>query len=268
MFLLLLSTLVYLELGTTGTVFGLAIGAILATPSIMSTFKLYATTKNLVFSHNFSRKQEEERSAQDISERDYLREEHESEGVYFVQERFRISKPTEIFCWIMFTLEVGIFFFYPLASLFVIGNYPLGVVFLLSAGISGLPYYVNAAVVLEETGHMDLVGGDTERARWNNQARLNEILGYVTQGRSREAWMAVLGTVGFVFLGLMLGSIGTDQEKHGDDPPYVYLADFEYVQADYLQYPTCQRSSGLGGGPLKTLAGTSFLLQIFFSVLE
>jgi hypothetical protein len=97
----------------------------------------------------------------------------ESECVYLVTERYRISSPTPTFAWIMFGLEVSLFFLWPFVSLFLVANYPLAILFGLVAGITGMRYYINVAIVLEETGTMDLVDGETDREKWRNQALLN-----------------------------------------------------------------------------------------------
>ena len=112
----------------------------------------------------------------------------------------------------MFFLEITIFYLYPMIALFSVGNYPLGIMFTVLVGISLLRYYVNAAVVLEESGRMDLVDGANEYELWKNQSRLNEIVGNITRGRSLGVWLSVLGSLGFAFLALMLGAVGSGAE--------------------------------------------------------
>lgn len=111
--------------------------------------------------------------------------------------------------------------------------------------------------VLEEAGHMDLCDGETERDKWKNQSRLNEIIGNITRGRSRGAWMAVLGVVGFCFLALGAGAIGTSEaaQQGSDDRQFIYLNDFAYTQSDSIRYPSCQLTSDLGESPITTMAG-------------
>jgi hypothetical protein len=175
--------------------------------------------------------------------------------VYLVEEVYRVTRPTRRFCFLMFFLEVSLFFVYPLASLFSVGNYPLGVMFAVFVGVSFLRYYVNAAVVLEETGRMDLVDGSNEAELWKNQSRLNEIVGNITRGKSLGVWMSVLGSLGFIFLGLMLGAVGSNTEVPAVEAPKQFLYNYEYIQADSLRYPTCRLSNDLGTSPLTSMAG-------------
>lgn len=108
---------------------------------------------------------------------------------------------------------------------------------------------------------MDLCDGTTEREKWRSQSRLNEIIGNITRGRSRGAWMAVLGVVGFCFLALGAGAIGTSEaaRQGSDDTQLIYLNDFEYTQLDSLRYPSCQLTSDLGESPITTMAGKLYL---------
>lgn len=180
-----------------------------------------------------------------------------SEAVYFVEERYRITRPSKRFVMTIFAVEVFLFFVYPVVSLFAVDNYPLAIIFIVVSGISMLRYYVNAAIVLEETGHMNVVDGKSEKEIWKNQSRLNEIIGNITRGRSRGMWLAVLGTFGFVFVALFLGAVGTEVDSLATfDLPFTYTDAFYYEQKDSLRYPTCQLTSDLGEkNPLQSMAG-------------
>jgi lipase ATG15 len=141
--------------------------------------------------------------------------------------------------------------------------------FVLMAGITGLRYYVNAAVVLEETGRMDLVDGVDEYTRWQKQSRLNEIVGNITRGRSLGVWMSVLGFLGFIFLALMLLAVGTEKATQATELPKVFLDDFEYLQQDSLRYPTCQLSTGLvDESPLTRMVDYAFLAGLAYRGTE
>jgi hypothetical protein len=188
-FLILFSVLFFLKPGGFAMVFLMTAAVLLAIPNFRSTWRLYKTVQ--VFNHTQLKRSQEsikltgsdlravhrDKSIASLraSERDNLPFDYpsESECVYLVTERYRISSPTEKFAWIMFGVEVACFFLWPFVSLFMVGNYPLALLFGLVAGITGMRYYINAAIVLEETGNMDLVDGPTEREKWRNQARLN-----------------------------------------------------------------------------------------------
>ena len=263
-FFIFLAALVYLQLGAAFTILMLAVGVIVSYPTMRSTYNLYKTREDLTIGWSESDKQrspdETEAGANLVCRRE---REDESECVYFVNEVYRITRPTTRFCWLMFCLETTIFYFYPLVALFSVGNYPLGIMFAVLVGISLLRYYVNAAVVLEESGRMDLVDGVNEYELWKNQSRLNEIVGNITRGRSLGVWLSVLGSLGFAFLALMLGAVGSGAEDEAIvEAPKIFLNDFEYEQVDSLRYPTCQLSNDLGAAPLKTMAGTLLLRNI------
>lgn len=237
------SLLIYLGMGIPFTMFIVAIGLSLFYPTFKSSYRLYQFGADVNFARDQFQPSNEELEV--------------SQAVYIVDEVYRVSKPTERFCWIMFTVEVGLFFVYPLISLFSIANYPLALIFLVVAGISFCRYYVNAVLVLEETGHMNVVDGESEEELWRNQSRLNEIIGNITRGRSRGAWVAVLGIIVFVFLALFLGAVANDVDSLATfDTPYTYSFDYRYEQQDSTRYPSCRISGDLGESPLQSMAGT------------
>jgi hypothetical protein len=192
-FMVIFSVLYFLEPGGVAMACFMTIAILLAIPNFRSTWRLYKTVQ--VFNHTQLKRSQEsikktgsditamhrDKSLQSLrpSEHDNLPFDYptESECVYLVTERYRISSPTEKFAWIMFGIEVGLFFVWPFVSLFLADNWPLALLFGLVAGVTGMRYYINAAIVLEETGHMDLVDGDTVREKWRNQARLNGTCG-------------------------------------------------------------------------------------------
>lgn len=251
-FFVFFSALIYLKLGVVFTCFIVAVAAITSWPVMRGTYKLYKTRGMLA--HGVLRSgPNAEAGSQLVDNRDHV---DESECVYQVQETYRVTKPTRLFCHIVFGLEVVLLYVYPLLALFFFGNYPLGIMFAVFVGISAFRYYVNAAVVLEEVGHMNLVDGQSEQEIWQNQSRLNEIIGNITRGRSLGAWLSVLGSVGFVFLALMLGAVGSGSEGAAvNEAPKIFLPDFEYVQQDSLRYPTCRLTANLGESTLDSMAG-------------
>jgi hypothetical protein len=256
-FFFFFSVLLYLGLGIVFTMFLVAVAVIIALPTLKSTYRLYKLGVGLIrlkILTGFIARVEDREEVIESSENG----DTPSEAVYVVEENYRVSRPTIFFCWIMFLLEVVIFFVYPFFSLFLVGNYPLALLFIIVAGISGVRFYINASIALEETGTMDLVGGGTEEEVWKKQSRLNHIVGNITRGRSRGAWMAVLGSLAFMTLGLFLGAVGTDVETMVTwDTPFVYTNDFEYKQENSLRYPTCTLTAGAANdGPLTTMAGT------------
>jgi lipase ATG15 len=148
-------------------------------------------------------------------------------------------------CWIICGIEFVFLFAWPFASLVAIGNYATAGVFFFIALFSSLRTYFNAAIVLEETGTLDLVDGEKgSRRHWQNMSRLSTIVTKVTRSRARTTWMGILCFFLVAFLGL-LGSAVTQEGDTSSDFEFTYLSDFEYVQQDDLMYPTCSFGKGL-----------------------
>lgn len=260
-----LAVLVSLSLGTAFTVLGVAASFIVFWPTFKGTTRLYKATAHLA---RVGKSRELEGEYHEPGEKAAAEANHdevdgsaqqapESEGVFFVNEKYRVTKATPRMCWIMFGVEACFFFVWPLAALLAVDNWTLALLFVFVAGISGVRYYISAAVVLRETGHLDLVDGKNEVERWRNMSRLNEIVGNITVGRSLGAWQAVLGFFGFISLALLLGAIGHQNETNANaveaGMTYLPTAQFQYSQESSLRYPTCELTNDLAGSPLTTM---------------
>ena len=281
-FFIILAVLVYLQAGAVVTGFILAIAVLLSFPNFMSTYRMYLVGKDIITARTQSKKDCEDqenqvegyatdRDIEDInfSKRrrpDFVQDKNDSEGMYLVNESFRLTRPTDRCAWILFAIEFFFCFFWPTFSLFLVGNWPLGLLYFAIVGVSALRYYVNAAVVMEEVGHMDLVDGKSEREIWKNQSRLNEIVGSVTKGRSRVLWVGIISVIALAYLGLFAGALGTDQESQEiEDPTYTYLPGFEYKHVNNsLRYPTCDLTSDLQDSPLTSMADYIFLARVAY----
>jgi hypothetical protein len=185
-FLLMVSLLTYLQAGAVGTIFLCIIAFFIALPNFKSTFRLLKLAKDLIvvrtdMKEEAARGSKSERSVNFSQREDTVMAATESEGLYITVMRYRVTRPTRTFASILFGLEFFFFFFWPLAALFAIGNWPLGGLYFITAFITGLRYYMNAAVVLEETGHMDLVDGKSAREVWRNKSRLDDIVGNISK---------------------------------------------------------------------------------------
>jgi hypothetical protein len=273
-FLIILALLVWVQLDAATTCFLLAVAFLVFLPGFRTTYRLFGVTKELVLARTNAKNRNDDDEAESGEMDSPIVLTAESEGLYQYIETYRVNRATNRMCWIMFSLEVTFFFVWPLVSLLVVENYPLAGLFLIVAGITGVRYYVNAAIVLEETGHMDLVDGQTEHELWKNQSRLNEIVGNITRGRSRGAWMSILGGFGFIFVALFAGAVGTETEKDAETlqtgdtaetTSYNFLPDFAYQQADSLRYPTCELTNAKGESPLNSMADFAFLAGLAYS---
>jgi ABC-type multidrug transport system fused ATPase/permease subunit len=188
----------------------------------------------------------------------------ESEGMFFVWENYRITRPSKCFCWIMFAIEILLLFLCPFIGLMVDQNWPIAVLFFVIAFFSGIRFYFNAAIALEEVGSLDYIKGETEAIRWKNRARINDIVGNITRGRSMGAWTVVLCVFLLAFLALLFGATVTSSTSTSSDVQYQFLPGFYYEQQDDLPYPTCEFGKGLEDSPSRALADYAFLSSLAY----
>eukprot|EP00538_Stauroneis_constricta_P012648 CAMPEP_0119546226 /NCGR_PEP_ID=MMETSP1352-20130426/734_1 /TAXON_ID=265584 /ORGANISM="Stauroneis constricta, Strain CCMP1120" /LENGTH=1119 /DNA_ID=CAMNT_0007590905 /DNA_START=217 /DNA_END=3576 /DNA_ORIENTATION=- len=162
-----------------------------------------------------------------------------SEGIFLVSEYMRITKVTERMCWILYVIECVMYFAYPLGTLIYLQNWAIAVLYLFVAIVSSARHYLNVAVAIEETGTMDLVNGVTEEERWANKSRLSDLVGKITQDKSKRLWARILWAFGLIFVGIFLTSVGRDSEAT-NDLQHTYLKDFYYPPAPTdMRYATC-----------------------------
>jgi lipase ATG15 len=265
--LIVVSFLVWFRIPGAFLAFVIVMCFIVAWSSLKQARNLYKVGKDLVAARMES-KEEANKEAEDEEEEAAEQGEKAgaapSEAVYVVSEYKRVTEATDTFCAIMFGLELGFFFIFPLVVLLFI-NWNIGVLFLIVATVSGIRHYINAAVVIEETGNMDLVGGHTEEEKWERKSRLNEIVEAITVGKARKVWTSILGVGGFAVLAIFLGAVGQSTENT-DTETLTYLQNFSYPSLlDDMRYPTCTLSGMTGGfGANTTLADYAFLASIAY----
>jgi hypothetical protein len=189
-----------------------------------------------------------------------------SEAVYLVSEYTRITEATDVFCWLMFPLEILVFYVYPLTTLSDI-NSSLAVLFVICGTVSAIRHYLNVTSLIEETGNINLVGGRTDKQKWENKSRLNNIVGHVTAAKTRRLWVSILGCCGFGILAVFLGAVGSST-ANTNTKTFTYLPNFYYPpSSDDMRYPTCTLSNMHGGfAENSTLADFAFLSSIAYQV--
>ena len=203
MLLVFLSFLVWMRIGGVFIAFAFAIALILAWQSLDNARRLATVTTDLLDVKGLFNAPEaggdvEAKKEGEVSPEAGARSAKEaSEAVYLTTQYERMNEPTELVCWILLGLEVAVWYLYPLITLFMLGNSAVGCLFFVVATVSGIRYYMNAQMVIEETGNMDLVDGVTEQERWTNQSRLNEVVEAITAGKARRVWANILGVVGY-----------------------------------------------------------------------
>jgi hypothetical protein len=184
-----------------------------------------------------------------------------SEAVFLVAQYNRVTRTTTRFCWVMFGLEVSFWYLFPMVTLFTIENLNVAILFIIVATTTLIRHYINAAVLIEETGNLDLVGGETEQEVWANKSRLSDIVEAITTGRSRNGWATLLGIGGFGFLAIFLSAIGKSTESTFSDQLTFLPSTFYYPPLESnMRYPTCRLANIQGGfGENSTMLDFAFL---------
>jgi len=211
-------------------------------PGFRVSYRIYQLTKDIAFAMKNNQKTDEVDEEEEESVRKF--KEDASEGVYQVWETYRVTCATARLCWLFYVFECLLFFIYPAVSLFFIGNYAIAILFLFVAVFSGLREFLNAALVLEEVGNMDLIRGTTSQEKWLKQSRLNTIIKDISRSRSQGAWTSLLCIFLLAFLGLF-GLAISQQSDTSSDFEFTYMPNFEYIQAADLAYPTCTIGKGI-----------------------
>ena len=166
----------------------------------------------------------------------------ESDAVYHVNETFRLTQPSPLFSWFMFSLEIALLFIWPLIALYRMGNIVIAISFTFMAIFACLRRFWNPATALQEVGTIKLACRKDDGKEWRRQARISSILDGVTVNRSRAHWMIMFSFVLVFFFVLCFLTIASDDHEDPKDYAFekeAYLPDFEYVPDDELSYPTC-----------------------------
>mmetsp|Transcript_69394 Transcript_69394/g.103256 ORF Transcript_69394/g.103256 Transcript_69394/m.103256 type:complete len:1021 (+) Transcript_69394:57-3119(+) len=200
-------------------------------------------------------KEEEEEQSDDDDE-----ENGQSEGLYNVKETYRVTRPKLWLCWVFFALEITIGFLIPFIIFMASGFWSIGLLFLLLSLFSGLRHYLNAPMLLQELGTLDLVaqpssenqaggvvrigrgvvsGKEDSEKKWTEMHRISEIVGTISQARSRKLLNAVFVFFAIVLLALLglAGATGDQSEENAN--PTTLLSDFKYEGHPDIRYPTC-----------------------------
>lgn len=173
-------------------------------------------------------------------------------GLHRAWETYRISRATDGLCWTMFAIEISLFYVWPLVTLSLLNNPATASLFAGVGLFSVMRYYLSASILLKEVGTIEDIGdkpkgyrAERGKWKWKARARASTIIGNVSRGRSRNAWIAVFSIFTAVFLILMAVSIGTNTEDGDSAETMSYLPDFYYPPQPDLPYPTCRLRKGL-----------------------
>lgn len=169
---LVVSFLVWMGGGIKSVGFTIAVCTIIIYPQMKSTFRIFSMAR----SYNGAKEDHGEANGASI-------------GMYEVTDTYRITELREQTCWVLFGVEITLFFLWPLSALFVMGNTSIGFLFLAIGVVVGIRHYFDPSLALVEHGNMNLADdrtiareeGDNSRANWQAESRLNEIVGNITR---------------------------------------------------------------------------------------
>eukprot|EP00529_Nitzschia_sp_RCC80_P003642 CAMPEP_0113454980 /NCGR_PEP_ID=MMETSP0014_2-20120614/8142_1 /TAXON_ID=2857 /ORGANISM="Nitzschia sp." /LENGTH=1076 /DNA_ID=CAMNT_0000346401 /DNA_START=75 /DNA_END=3305 /DNA_ORIENTATION=- /assembly_acc=CAM_ASM_000159 len=209
-----------------------------------------------------------------------------------VWESLRVSEPTPTYCWMVFGLEITIFYLWPVISLFASGNGPVATLLFIVGLFSLCRHYFNATNILQSVGRLDslpqdfwndmgpalggLGGGSKEwwsssirfrkSRQLRNQALIASLSQRATRSRATRNWMFMFGFLLFcVLVGFLLAA--NEEEFEYKVKGVVFPEGFYYEQQPQLPYPTCSVQKGFTfpGQDASALADYAFLATTAFA---
>lgn len=180
------------------------------------------------------------------------------------EETCRITRPTTLFCWVLFVLEIGLFFIYPLVSMFIRGQMRVGSLFLVMGLTSLVRFYFNVGYLVQFMGGLKKVKTRNKRDKsqtrsssifenrndWTeaeldlrSKSTLNQLVSSITYSPSIRRWMILFGVwmVGFYYA--FSAAVGSDFGAFDYKVKGVkFVHGFEYKKKENFKYPTCAMS--------------------------
>jgi len=189
-------------------------------------------------------------------------DEEELPSVYQAWSSFTVSKPKQWYCWFRLALKVGVFFVWPLVTMFVDQLPKLAVLFLVTGLCSMARQYLDASSIInhhyslskinfakgtanrEEADDDDISSTEEDKVKaMVIRARASEVLGKITYSANLWFWVCVFAIMGayFIYSGVTASGTGEDFNTQTGRSPIRFLNDFYYPrQSDSMLYPTCQ----------------------------
>lgn len=257
------SYMFWLETGVASYIFvGVLCGLCCLLPLIKSNVtmvEMYADINKVDDSIVVENEDEEKKDVEDE-----IPEESEEKTMFRLWESSRVSQPKIWVCYAGMGMEFLFLFLWPVSTLFIVGNWPTGIVFIILAFFSFLRKYFDASAILCELGSMsnfdiEKEPGSDRKSKLSflrrektfkgvenalvRKARLSDVVGYISRSDTVTRWMWFFG--GLVALTCFLYSQAVvSGDGLGERPPIIMLNDFEYVAEESLQYPSCTFDKG------------------------
>ncbi len=270
-FLLLLSMLVWFQFSALFVFIVMVLCTVASIPLLKDLRRLIYVSKKVFLARNERKEsaQAAEKSSpshaieafisKTSSRRDSEISEESNEGVFLVSQQARVTKATERLCWITFSVEILLFFIYPLVALLLVKNFQLAILFFVVAGVSGMRHYINLIAVVEGIGQLNLISGASAKTRWAKQSRLNDLIETISYNKTRQIWQRIFAGCGVFGLLIFLGA-SKDSFESTSVGAMTLVNGFAWTpQADDVRYGTCDLSKSSAFGINATLADFAFL---------
>lgn len=244
--------------------FGIMVIIILVSLFTLTLLRDIINAFNLLHQVNKMGKQELYRREIDSSRNLNQSDEEENKSFFSVHGQFQITEPSEGYCIFVFMVQLVLFFFFPVISLFVSGNVPVGILFTVLSMVTFSMGYLSSPVALGELGSTDGLSGmySNRREKWRSNHILKNTYG-ISSGSARKVWTKV-----FLFFSIAFGALTVSafflQAGNGRDFGLRYTSDFEYKGKGALQYPSCEMSNGAVDTTSTKLLDYSFLSTLAY----
>ena len=173
------------------------------------------------------------------------RDDETDSHVFYVWETAFITRPSPLFCYVSFAIEVVFLLLWPLFTLFLNNSWGVALVFLAVGLFSSIRKYFDASSVLARTGKIASPDDDEEPSSVVEQAQTAEIIGKVSRNQSASRWTWVFTVLVCGIYVFFLSALGSDLDfSPADRPEIILLPDFHYPGKPDLPYPTSKLSKG------------------------
>lgn len=170
------------------------------------------------------------------------------------------------------------FFIIPLAALFSVRNYNVGILFIFLGVINLLRSAFNASACVRELGSLEGIEGNKDKSAtsiWREKHRLGQIISDISDGEKSSIWIRVFLfftiTAGIVLFSALTTLAGMDD---GEKELFKFArsSEFEYKGSNALNYASCSISHNIkspeGNDKQSSLADFAFLSAVAYLEVE
>lgn len=192
----------------------------------------------------------------------------EVDAIYQVRETYVINEPWDWFCWTALCFEVVAFFIIPTYALFRDKNYPVAIIFIITAVVTAARRYLNAIVALEQLGSLEGLEMDNEdrELNWRERYRLGKVVDDISSSNKNTFWLWVFSFFILAFLLIFVTAIVVGSGA-GDVGGTKVTHDFSYEGTGDLQYSSCRLGQGITNpaGNTNSLVDFSYISGVAYN---